>query len=271
MCKGSREENLAEIREIINSKVEIENNIYQITDKAGNKLEVDLNTGLIYRYKDNTRTLCNTVDTSKKENGYLYAPVTIQTKSGRLKEKEYSQHGIIAMLAHTSSFDELTAVNKKVVPNHKNNIPWDNRPENLEWTTDKWNGLHGKIVSSLHKNSFYVNMRTHRVWTGIVNNQSDKDFHALIIPISVDDIQAYENHKDTTLKSYWGLKDETSYISQSDIVEFISWLDKNRHNKERDIRNYNMSKPITFDNKPLTNETNKKLTPEEEIEAWFNN
>ena len=230
-------------------------------------MEVDLDTGLMYRYKDGIKTLCNTVDTSKKENGYLYAPVTIHTKSGRLKEKEYSQHGIIAMLAHTSDFDELSAVNSKIVPNHKNNIPWDNRPDNLEWTTDKWNGLHGKVVSSLYKHSFYVNDMTHRVWTGIVNNQSDKDFHALIIPISVDDIQAYEEHIGKTLKSYWGLKDNTSYISQSNLVEFISWLDKNRHNKERDIRNCNMSKPITFDE---TNETNKQLTEQEEIELWFN-
>ena len=139
--EGSREENLLEVRDIVNSKVEIATNIYQLTDKAGNKLDIDLNTGLIYRYKDGVKTLCNTVDTSEKENGYLYCHVTIRLKSGKLKQKEYSQHGIIAMLAHTSDFDNLIAANSKVVPNHKNNIPWDNRPDNLEWTTDKWNGL----------------------------------------------------------------------------------------------------------------------------------
>ena len=269
--EGSREENLLEVRDIINSRVEVGNNIYQVTDKAGNKLEADLNTGLIYRYKDNTRTLCNTVDTSKKENGYLYVSITIQTKSGRLKEKEYSQHGIIAMLAHTSDFDNLIADNNKVVPNHKNNIPWDNRPDNLEWTTDKWNCLHGKVVSSLFKNKFYVNNMTHRVWTGIAHNQSDKDFHVLIIPLSVDDIQIYEDYVGKALKNYWNLKDKYSTINEYKLVEFINWLDKNRHNKERDIRNYNMSKSIVLDDKPVIKETNKKLTEQEEIDLWFNN
>lgn len=269
--EGSREENLSEIREIIDTKKKIGNNLYEIADKANNKLEIDIATGLIYRYKDNNRILCNTVDTSKKQNGYLYCPVTIRTKSGALREKEYSQHGLVAMLTKTDDFDKLIATNSKVVPNHKNNIPWDNRPKNLEWTTESMNTLHGKIVSSLWHNRFYVNNMTHRVWTGTVYNNSDKEFHALVLPISVDDLEAYQEHIGKGLRSFWRLKDN-EFISERDIVAFVSWLDKNRINSERQVRNCNMSTVVKFDdNTKVNTNTAKSLTLEEEVEQFFKN
>jgi hypothetical protein len=254
----SREENIMEVRDIIDSKVEIRPNIYQLIDKANNKLEVDLNTGLIYRYKDNIRVLCNTVDTSKKENGYLYCHITIQTKSG-LVQKEYSQHGVICMLAHTEEFDELSKSCNQVVPNHKDNCPWNNLPSNLEWTTQTLNKLHGKVVNGLWFNRYYVNSMTHRVWTEIKHNQSDKDFHTLLIPISVDDLIAYQKYVGKGLESYWGLRSK-EYISERDLVAFVNWLDKNRPNQERQVRNYNLSKTISFDEAVKQAKVNREPT-----------
>lgn len=232
----------------MNSKVEVNTNIYQITDKAGNKLDIDINTGLIYRYKDNERVLCNTVDTSEKRNGYLYCPIVINTKKGQ-KLKTYSQHGIIAMLAYTDEFDSLLDKTSKIVPNHKDNCPWNNKPENLEWTTDRLNGLHGKLVNSMWCSRHYINSMTHRDWTEIKHNQSTNDYVTLKLPISVKELEEYELHIGKKLKSYWGLQDEYDRVPDYKILEFIKWLDKKHPTPQRQIRNYDPipSKIITFD------------------------
>ena len=109
---------------------------------------------------------------------------------------------------------------------------------------------------------------THRVWTEVRHNMSDNDYECLKLPISVDDILDYQTHIGKKLQSYWGLRNK-DYISDRDLVKFITWLDKNKINQERQVMNYNLSKPITFDD-VIETKTIKKLTPQEEIEAWLN-
>ena len=154
VVKGSANENLHEVREIIKTKREISDNVYEITDRAGMRLEVNTKKGVIYRIENGVRNMCNTVETSEKENGYLYTKIHILVED-EIVEKNYAQHSIVAMIVYTDKYD-MIAVDNTPVANHKNNCPWDNRADNLEWTTQKWNTLHGKVINSLHRRKFYI-------------------------------------------------------------------------------------------------------------------
>lgn len=252
VVKGSAELNICEVREIIETAVEIKDKLYSIVDRAQQVLEVDLNTGLIYRYKNGIRVLCNTVDTSEKENGYLYCKIHIQDDKDNIIEKQYAQHSIVAMLAHTEEYDRLFALyGKQLVANHKDNCPWNNHPDNLEWTITGLNTLHGKIVAGLYKHHSYINSMTHRAWTTIKHNQSDVDFVTLLIPISVDDVAAYEKYIESTtryktLRGFWHLGSD-NLPTEYELLAFIRFLDNKRPTTERSVRNYNISTVITFD------------------------
>ena len=56
-------------------------------------------------------------------------------------EKTYSIHRMVA-----ESF--LHPITGKDYVNHKNNIPWDNRIENLEWCTAKENAEHSALIGA---------------------------------------------------------------------------------------------------------------------------
>ena len=234
VVEGSIEENINEVRDIVNSKVEVESNLFEITDRANNKLRVDTKKGLVYREKNNEFVLCNTVEESEKQNGYLYVKLSIHDRNSNTKDINYGQHSLVAMIAYTDSYDMIAKDNTPVA-NHKNNCPWDNRAVNLEWTTQKWNTLHGKVINSLHRKQLYIKNMTKRTWTTIQHNQSKKDFVTLTEEqsISVKELEAYEhyvraNSKKKTLKSFWGIKEEHDYINEYDLVTFIKWLDKYR-------------------------------------------
>ena len=234
VVRGSAEDNINEVREIIETKVEISDEVYEITDRAGMKLEVNTKTGIMYRIENGVKNLCNTVETSEKENGYLYTKIHILVDN-EIVEKNYAQHSIVAMIAYTDKYDMLAGDNTPVA-NHKNNCPWDNRADNLEWTTQKWNTLHGKVINSLHRKKFYISNMTKRTWTTIQHNQSKKDFVTLTEEqsLSVKELEAYENYikatnkKTKTLKGLWGIKEDHDYINEYDLVTFIKWLDKYR-------------------------------------------
>lgn len=235
VVKGSQVRNNDEVRDIVNSKVEVEPNLYEITDRANNKIRVNTETGLVYREKNGEFVLCNTVEESEKENGYLYVKLFINDKNGKTKDINYGQHSIVAMIAYTDKYDMIAEDNTPIA-NHKNNCPWDNRAVNLEWTITKWNSLHGKVISSIHRKKFYVNNMTKRTWTTIQHNQSEKDFVTLTEEqtLSVKELEAYENYikttnkKAKTLKGLWGIKKDHDYINEYDLVSFIKWLDKYR-------------------------------------------
>ena len=226
--KGAQIENNDEIRNICENKEHLDEGIYKIIDRVNNEFIINTNTGLMYKNGE----LCNTVKTSEKENGYLYTNIAIINKKGKIEVKSYAQHSIIAMCAHTSQYDSLVDTGINPVANHINNIPWDNRAENLEWTRQGLNTLHGKIVNSIYKHKFYVESLTSTRLVQVVHNQSEVDFVSLIVSITVKDIESYEIAIGKKLTSYWHCKKETDMISQYDLVDFIKWLKKKNHMKE---------------------------------------
>lgn len=226
--KGAQTDNNNEIRDICENKEQLDEDIYKIIDRANNEFIVDTKAGLIYKNK----ILCNTVETSEKENGYLYTNISIINKKRKIEVKSYAQHSIIAMCAHTSQYDSLVDNGINPVANHINNIPWDNRAENLEWTRQGLNTLHGKVVNSIYRHKFYVESLTSMRLVQVVHNQSDKDFISLIVSITVKDIESYERTIGKKLTSYWNCRKETDMISQYDLVEFIKWLKKRNNIKE---------------------------------------
>ena len=141
--KGSQTRNNKAVREMISNKRVLGNGQYAITDALNNVIIVDTEDGEIYKYVNDDIIECNTVEASKKQNGYLYVDIAI-IADNKITVINYAQHSLIAMIAHTSDYDNLVEEGKTPIVNHKNNYPWSNNSRNLEWTTQKWNVLHGK-------------------------------------------------------------------------------------------------------------------------------
>lgn len=257
--KGSQLKNNEAVFNLLSQATRLDDDSYIFTDLSNKIFLVD-RSGDMYTISDDRVIPCNSGTVSSKLNGYIYVNITVMI-DGQLTNISYAQHSIVCALFNG------TPSETNMVSNHKDNCPWNNCPSNLEWTTQGLNSLHGKVVTALWKNRFYVNSMTHRVWTEVRHNQSDNDYECLLLPISVSDILDYQTHVGKGLQSYWGLKNK-DYISDRDLVAFIVWLDKKKPNKDRDIRNYNMSQTITFDD--VIETKIKKLTPQEEIEAWLN-
>lgn len=222
--EGSQARNNAEVREIIRNSKEITAGQYLVTDRLNNMLVVDTEEGTIYYY-DEDLTEANTAEQSKKANGYLYVQLAILDENNTPVIINYAQHSLIAMIAHTDDYDSLVEIGKTPIVNHKNNCPWDNTSVNLEWTTQKWNGLHGKVVHGIYHSDYST------TFTEIRRNQSEVNFICLKNRLSVKLIERYENYIVAhscfkSLKDFWGLKDKTAVIRNEDIIGLIDWLDE---------------------------------------------
>jgi hypothetical protein len=233
--KGSQQRNNEAIREMIANKQEIADNQYVVTDALNRMIIIDTEDGLVYRFENDEIIECNTVETSKKQNGYLYVEIVINV-DGELININYAQHSLIAMCAHTDDYDSLVEDGKTPICNHKDNCPWNNKSTNLEWTTQALNILHGKIVNSLNTNSRYLELMLDKQYTTIKHNNSNIDYITLLYPISVDDIKNYEyyvTHNETklnrqkykSLKDKWNLNKKDSVIHGYYIYEFVKWFD----------------------------------------------
>lgn len=220
--KGSQTRNNKAVREMVSNKRVLADGQYVITDALNNVIIVDTEEGKIYKYVNDDIIECNTVETSKKQNGYLYVDIAIIVDN-RITFINYAQHSLIAMLAHTSDYDNLVEEGKTPIVNHKNNCPWSNNSKNLEWTTQKWNVLHGKVIHSVY-HSDYSN-----ILTEVRHNKSEVDFICLKTILSVKSVERYEEYIKAqglfkSLKEFWGLKDQTDIIGNADIICFIDWL-----------------------------------------------
>lgn len=226
VVKGSQLRNNEAIREMVENKQELADGQYVITDALNNKIIVDTEEGHIYKYENDEIIECNTVETSKKQNGYLYVEIAILDKNNLPVIINYAQHSLVAMIAHIDKYDSLVEDGKTPIVNHKNNCPWDNYSKNLEWTTQKWNSLHGKVVHGIYHSDYST------TYTEIKHNQNKEvDFVCLKNRLSVKLIERYEQHIKAqgcfkSLKEFWGLKEKTDIISNADIIGLIDWLDK---------------------------------------------
>ena len=235
--KGSQLRNNKAIREMVANKQKIADNQYMITDALHNIICVDTEEGLVYRYVNDELLLCNTAETSKKRNGYLYVEIAINVDD-KIININYAQHSLVAMCAYTSDYDELVETGVTPVVNHKDNCPWNNHSKNLEWTTQKWNVLHGRIVeAAAHAHSSEHSL----AWLGydLYRQQSNNkhNFDSLKVGISCKDIVEYEryvlanNKYAETLKDFWALNEKTDLLSLYNYDEFIKWW-KDRNNIE---------------------------------------
>ena len=223
-AKGKQEKNNEAVRELVRNKQELADGQYVITDALNNMIIVDTEDGLVYRYENDEIIECNTVQTSKKQNGYLYVEIAINVDN-KITVINYAQHSLIAMCAHTDDYDNLVFNGKTPIVNHKNNCPWDNYSKNLEWTTVKWNNLHGKVIHGIYHSDYSS------TYTEIKHNKSEVDFVCLKVRLSVKLIERYEQYIKAqgcfkSLKEFWGLKEKTDVISNADIIGLIDWLDE---------------------------------------------
>lgn len=222
--KGSQTRNNEAIREMVSNKSRIGEGQYKITDALKNVIVVDTVEGKIYKCVNNCIIECNTVETSKKRNGYLYVDIVINVNN-ELTTINYAQHSLIAMVAHTEDYDNLVAEGKTPIVNHKNNCPWSNDSKNLEWTTQKWNVLHGKVIHGIYHSDYSD------ILTEVRHNRSEVDFICLKTILSVKLIERYEEYikaqgYSKSLKEFWGLKDQADIISNENIVSLVKWLDE---------------------------------------------
>ena len=222
--KGSQTRNNKAVREMVSNKRVLADGQYVITDALNNIIIVDTVEGTVYKYVGDDIIECNTADTSKKQNGYLYVDIAIMADN-KITVINYAQHSLIAMLAHTSDYDNLVEEGKTPIVNHKNNCPWNNNSRNLEWTTQKWNVLHGKVIHSIYHSDYSD------ILTEVRHNRSEVDFICLKAILSVKLIERYEEHIKAqglykSLKQFWGLKDNTDIIGNANIICFLDWLDE---------------------------------------------
>lgn len=240
MTYNSKIKNLKAMREVVKTKVKVDEDNYVITDRKGWKFNVNIKTGIIHRkIAGGDWVVCNNGMKSKKENGYVYVDINFDI-DGEIVERAYGQHTIVAMVAHDEQFDKLFNGKNVVMANHMNNIPWDNSSDNLEWTTNKWNNLHGKVIHSINKNKNYIQsyLNTEKRF-----NKNDEHAHIALAngqSLSVKEIQAYEEFiqannskvKSLSLREYWGIagnnNNEQKLIKVKDLVDFLDWLEDYR-------------------------------------------
>lgn len=187
-----------------------------ITDRENNRMLIDTVKGKISRLDENGKAKEYGTNNSKKENGYLYITIYVYVGYGETEAIRFGIHSIIGMAAYPNQFEDILALGKTPIANHINNVPWDNRAENLEWTTTGWNNTHGKIVSSLFHHYGFKHI-------DIANNKSDRDFMKLKNPISVAQIQRYVqftgNNREFKVKN-------NGYIAKETLDRFIQYLNK---------------------------------------------
>ena len=222
--KGAAENNRCEVREIIEGAKRYADGICVFKDRADNVIYADTQKGITaqivkvinpetgleeFKYK-----WYEDGSTSSKSNGYVYTPIVVRDTKGKLSTTLYGTHSLVCMLADPDGYDAIDMDGKNPICNHKNNKSWDNRAENLEWTTQGGNIRHGKIVASLYH--YFGESYVH-----IEHNNSDTDFMVLDQPLSVKDIERYTEEID----SKYGFKcGKSEYINEEVLNAFVDWL-----------------------------------------------
>lgn len=221
--KNNQLDNLLKVQNILITKFLYQyNGIRYYNDDPENKTQliIDFTNGKVGRYliSHNIMSWYNNGYVSRKRNGYKYAVVydeDIKVVIGI--------HTIICMLK-----DEITLeryLDEGIVPvaNHMNNVPWDNHPDNLEWTMQKYNNNHGKMVRAMSRHS----------WSGvkdltyIVRNNSDTEFVALKEGISEVYINEFLNQN--KLKIY-----DDERMDDHVVDQFLKYYNKkDRYNLKR--------------------------------------
>lgn len=221
--KGAAENNRCEVREMVTDAQDLGSGCYVVTDRADNRIYVDTVrglTGLLVPVRDIVGN--TTIDvkwyedgsTSSKSNGYVYTPIVVRDTKGKLSTTLYGTHSLVCMLADTDGYDAIDTNDKTPICNHKNNKSWDNRAENLEWTTQGGNIRHGKIVASLYH--YFGESYVH-----IEHNESDTDFMVIDNQLSVKDIERYVEEIDNKYEFKCGNSD---YINEEVLSAFVDWL-----------------------------------------------
>lgn len=180
--------------------------VYSFTDKLNNKFMIDTLNNKVYRVISDTdaREICRG---NKKQNGYKYIAMSVESPEGDIVEIRASIHSIVCMLCNGIPVDYME-------PNHKDNCPWNNRPSNLEWSTRAQNARHGKIVASLaHHYPGKYTIKT--------SNDSGVDHQVLVTGLSVHDIDRFIRY--TGDWSYFRVGDD-KYIAKNKIDKFLLWL-----------------------------------------------
>lgn len=218
---GAAENNRNEVRRMVEQAQDLGDGVYILTDRGGNRIYVDTVrglTGLVVPVKDINGKINISIKwygtESSKNNGYVYTPIMAMDVNGKLSTIIYGTHSLIAMLADTAGYDALDSEGKTPICNHKNNKSWDNRAENLEWTTQGGNIRHGKIVTSLYH--YFSESYVH-----IEHNNSETDFMVLDQPLSVKDIERYIDEIDSKYEFKCG---NTEYINDKVLNAFVDWL-----------------------------------------------
>ena len=194
-----------------------------LVDKDGDMFTVD----------NNKVSYCNKGVFSQKENGYLYVKLFVCI-DGQIKRINYAQHSIVCALFNDVPYDYNRIVN------HKDNCPFNNHPDNLEWTTHALNVLHGRVAATataIHNNSSALQWL--EIFDGIdlycQTHNAKYVFDSLKIGISCYDLVAYEqyileiNQRVKSLKQYWGLTNKDVSICNYKYLEFIKWWIKRNH------------------------------------------
>ena len=217
--KGKQEQNNEAVFSLLSQATKLKDGSYVFTDKSETTYLVNTD-GTIYTVCDNMVIPCNNGEKSKKKNGYIYLDLIVDI-DGTLSKIEYAQHSVVCALFNGIPFDT------NMVSNHKNNCPFDNNPSNLEWTTQYYNKLHGRIVrcaTDVH------NSEKKLVWTGydlyIQKSNLKHSFDCLKVGISCEDIRNYENHVGKCLNKYWDMDEDTKLMSLYYYDEFIKWWAK---------------------------------------------
>lgn len=226
--RGKKELNNEAVFDLLSHAEETSDGSYIFTDLAG-KIFVVNNDGSMYTIQDDVVSHCNNGIYSQKENGYLYVQLTIKI-DGQLQTIEYAQHSIVCAL-----FKSLSGLLDSEC-NHMDNCPFNNTPDNLEWTTHALNVLHGRLIrcaKDAHNSEHSLAWLGYDLYKKQSNNKYD--FDCLKVKISCQDIKAYEkyvlanNIGVKSLKQYWGLTDKTSLLSLYEYDQFIKWLIKRNH------------------------------------------
>lgn len=145
-----------------------------IMDESGRALVVNIDTGNVFT--------CDVIDDepvnikmymtsskSTKRDGYL---VSVYFDKNNVY---YLRHHVLnAMIAHKDKYDELVDSGyENPVVCHKDNCPFHNSPDNLEWGTQWQNIFHGKFVNSLHRyfEGVYTHLERNKKYSFIVLNE----------------------------------------------------------------------------------------------------
>lgn len=189
-----------------------------IRDDIDNTLIVNTLEGIVWRGKKNKegkiikyRAFVNGSQNYKCD-GYTVA-VYNYIEDGKVKPYRIRQHILIELLANLDDYIKLYDSENLPVVNHIDNCPWNNKAENLEWTTVQWNNRHGRLVHSL--DHYFPNLLTE-----IKENNSKRKFLTLKRPISVEMLKIFDLNNPGCLN----IKKTEQYYNLDTVREFIEFI-----------------------------------------------